>query len=138
MKLKSPDIENGGIIPERFSQYDANRSPALDFVDVPPDAKSLALIVADPDAPSGTFTHWIAFNIDTNTSGFAENKIPKDVRLGVNSYGKAEYAGPKPPSGEHRYFFRSYALDTRLNVPNGANRTEVEQAMRGHVIAGAE
>lgn len=138
MKIKCSEFENGGVIPERFSQYDVNRSPPLDFVDVPPKAKSLALVVDDPDAPRGTFTHLVAFNIDPSTSGFSENQIPKDVRLARNDYGKPEYAGPRPPDGEHRYFFRAYALDTRLDLPNGASRPEVEHAIKGHVIAEAE
>jgi Raf kinase inhibitor-like YbhB/YbcL family protein len=138
MKIKCSEFENGRVIPDRFSQYDANRSPPLDFVDVPSEAKSLALIMDDPDAPRGTFTHWVAFNIDANTAGFRENKIPQDVRLGRNDYDQPEYAGPKPPDGEHRYFFHTYALDTRLDLPTGASRDEVESALRGHVIAEAE
>jgi hypothetical protein len=138
MKIKSSAFESGQVIPERFSQYDANRSPPLDFADAPPKAQSLALIMDDPDAPRGTFTHWVVFNIDANSAGFGENKIPADVRFGKNDYDKPEYAGPKPPDGEHRYFFRAYALDTRLNLPNGASRAEVERAMGGHVVAEAE
>jgi Raf kinase inhibitor-like YbhB/YbcL family protein len=138
MKIKSSEFENGSVIPERFSQYGENRSPSLDFVEVPPAAKSLALIMDDPDAPRGTFTHLVAFNIDSNTGGFRENQIPKDVRFGRNSYDQAAYAGPKPPNGEHRYFFRAYALDTRLDLPSGASRADVERAMGGHVIAEAE
>ena len=138
MKIKCSEFENGGVIPDRFSQYAVNRSPPLDFVDVPPKAQSLALIMDDPDAPRGTFTHLVAFNIDANTSGFSENHIPKDVRLGRNDYGKPEYAGPRPPDGEHRYFFHGFALDTRLDLPNGASRPEVERAMQGHVVAEAE
>jgi len=138
MKIKCSEFENGSVIPERFSQYDVNRSPPLDFTDVPAEAKSLALIMDDPDAPRGTFTHWVVFNIDADTAGFRENKIPKDVRLGLNDYGKPEYAGPRPPNGEHRYFFRAYALDTGLDLPNGASREQVEQAMKDHVIAEAE
>ena len=138
MKIKCSEFDYGAAIPERFTQYDENRSLPLDFVDVPREAKSLVLIMDDPDAPSGTFTHWVAFNIDANTSGFRENHIPKDVRLGNNDYGRAEYAGPKPPTGEHRYFIWVYALDSRLDLAHGAERAEVEQAMVGHVIAEAE
>ena len=138
MKIKSPEFENGGFIPERFTQYDENRSLPLNFEEVPPDARSLVLIMDDPDAPNGTFTHWIAFNIDANTSGFREDQIPKDVRLGTNDKGRAEYAGPKPPTGEHRYFIWVYALDSQLDLPHGATRSEVERAMVGHVLAEAE
>ena len=138
MKIKSPAFESGQVIPERFSQYDVNRSPPLDFAEVPSKAQSLVLIMDDPDAPRGTFTHWVVFNIDANTAGFDENKTPKNVRLANNDYDKSEYAGPRPPNGEHRYFFRLYALDKRLDLSNGARRSEVEHAMRGHILAEAE
>lgn len=138
MKISCSEFENGGVIPDRFSQYDANRSPPLEFADVPSGAKSLALILDDPDAPRGTFTHFVAFNLDPEVYEFRENQIPKSARLGANSYGKSEYAGPKPPNGELRYFFRTYALDTRLDLLNGASRADVEHAMEGHVIAEAE
>ena len=138
MKIKCSEFENGSVIPARFSQYDVNRSPPLDFVEVPPKAQSLALIMDDPDAPRGTFTHWVAFNIDADTPGFQENTIPKEVRLGRNDYGKPGYAGPRPPDGEHRYFFHAYALDTRLDLPTGASRAEVERAIKGHVVDEAE
>jgi Raf kinase inhibitor-like YbhB/YbcL family protein len=138
MKIQSSAFENGGMIPDRFSQFHENRSPPLDFTGVPQDALSLVLIMEDPDAPRGTYTHWITFDIDAGTAGFSENLIPKEVRLGRNDAGGAAYAGPKPPNGEHRYFFRAYALDCRLPLPNGSARTDVESAMRGHVLAEAE
>jgi Raf kinase inhibitor-like YbhB/YbcL family protein len=138
MKIKCSEFENNSIIPDRFSQNDANRSPPLDFVDVPAGAKSLVLIMDDPDAPRGTFTHWVLFNIDGNTNGFHENQVPKDVHHGLNDYKQPTYAGPKPPDGEHRYFFHLYALGKRLSLPEGASRRDVEGAMAGHVIAEAE
>lgn len=138
MKLKCPELENGGAIPERFSQYEANRSPQLDLADVPAAARSLTPIMDDSDAPSGTFTHWVVFDIDAETSGFRENRVPRDVRLGANSYGRAEYTGPKPPSGEHRYFFQLFAIDTRLQLADGAAREDVAREMQGHIVARAE
>ncbi|HYC71956.1 MAG TPA: YbhB/YbcL family Raf kinase inhibitor-like protein [Opitutaceae bacterium] len=138
MKISCPEFEPTGVIPERFSQYGANRSPPLDFADIPPEAQSIALIMDDPDAPRGTFTHWVVYDIDANASGFRENRVPKDVRIGRNDYGRPEYAGPRPPAGEHRYFLRAYALDTRLALPEGATREEVEGAMTGHVLDTAE
>lgn len=138
MKISSPAFDADGAIPERFTQNADNSSPPLTFSEVPENARSLVLIADDPDAPSGTFTHLLAFNIDANTNGFRENHIPTDVRLGSNDYDQAAYAGPKPPDGEHRYFFRLYALDRRLDLPNGVSRTELERAMQGHVIATAE
>jgi Raf kinase inhibitor-like YbhB/YbcL family protein len=138
MKISSPDFENGGVIPERFSQNDANHSPQLDIRDVPPQAQSVVMIMDDPDAPSGTFTHWVVFDINPRSTAFHEAEHRKDVRFGKNSYGRAAYAGPKPPDGEHRYFFRAYALDTRLNLPNSSTRAEIEHEMNGHVLAQAE
>jgi Raf kinase inhibitor-like YbhB/YbcL family protein len=138
MKIKCSEFENNGVMPERFSQYDTNRSPPLDFVDVPAGTQSLVLIMEDPDASRGTFTHWVLFNIDANASGFDENKLPKDVKHGLNDYGQPVYAGPKPPSGEHRYFFRLYALRKRLPLPDAAARADVERAMSGEIIDQAE
>lgn len=138
MTITSPAIDNGAIIPDRFSPNDANHSPALDFLDVPPQARSLVLIMDDPDSPHGVFTHWVVFNIDPSFAGFRENQVPPSSKIGRNSYGKAEYDGPKPPNGEHRYFFRLYALDTRLGLGQGATRADVEHAMENHVIAKAE
>jgi hypothetical protein len=138
MKIKSSEFENGGNMPDRLTQFDANKSPALEFTDVPAAARSLVLIMDDPDAPRGLFTHWVVFNIDPSSRGFRENETPKEARLARNSYDQAAYAGPKPPNGEHRYFFRLYALDTRLDLREGASRTDIERAMEHHVIAKAE
>jgi Raf kinase inhibitor-like YbhB/YbcL family protein len=134
MKISCPEFEYGGIIPDRFSQFHENRSLPLDFSDVPAGAQSLVLIMDDPDAPRGTFTHWVVFNIDGNSNGFRENHMPKDVMLGLNDSGEPSYAGPKPPDGEHRYFIHLYALDRRLDLPNGSTRAAVESAIDGHTI----
>jgi len=139
MKIKSPEFEPRGILPDRFSQFHENHSPPLDFVDVPAGARSLVLILEDPDAISKKpFTHWVVFNIDANHHRLPENQLPKDVRLGRNDYGAPSYAGPKPPNGEHRYFFHLFALDDRLNLPEGATRGDVVRAIKGHVIEEAE
>jgi Raf kinase inhibitor-like YbhB/YbcL family protein len=138
MKLDSPAFELGGTIPDQYSHYAANRTPPLEFFDVPDEARSLALIMDDPDAPHGLFTHWVVFNIDPDVSGFDEDELPDNVKFGVTSWGEADYGGPRPPDKEHRYFFRLYALDRMLDLPNGASRREVESAMKGHVIAEAE
>lgn len=138
MKLTSTAFEHEGIIPHRFSQFGDNVSPPLEFHDTPAATQSFVLIVEDPDAVRGTFTHWVAFDIDGNVRGFPESHVPVDIRQGRNDAGHAAYAGPKPPNGEHRYFFRLYALDRRLALPNGASRADVERAMHGHVLAAAE
>jgi Raf kinase inhibitor-like YbhB/YbcL family protein len=138
MKLKSAAFAPGETIPDLYSHYAANRTPPLEFSEVPPESRSLVLIMDDPDAPHGLFTHWIVFNIDPRVIGFAENDVPNDVWLGTTSWGEAAYGGPRPPDKEHRYFFHLYALDRRLNLPNGASREAVEAAMKGHVLAHAE
>jgi len=100
------------------------------FHGVPPRAKSLALILTDPDAPAGTFTHWLVWNIPPSSPTVAG-------MLGINDFGNGAYGGPCPPSGEHRYLFTLYALDSELTLPSTAKRAQVEQAMQGHVIAQA-
>ncbi len=138
MKIKSPAFEHGEVIPDKYSRYHDDRTPPLEFSDIPDGTRSLALILDDPDAPSGLFTHWVVFNIDPNSTGFPENDVPRDVRFGMTSWGEAGYGGPQPPDREHRYYFRLYALDCRLDHPHGAPREEVEAAMQGHMLAHAE
>lgn len=138
MQLRSPDFKPGETIPDRFTQFHENDSPALELSDVPADAQSIVIIMDDPDAPHGLFTHLVAFNMDPSTRTIPSNEFPRGTCFGVNSYGKPEYAGPKPPDGEHRYFFRVYALDTKLDFPTGATRPSIEQAMIGHVLDKAE
>ena len=112
--------------------YGENRIPPLHLESVPTTAKSLALIVDDPDAPGGTFTHWLLFNVNPQSKEFAQ--VPAGAKQGVNNYGKTEYGGPKPPSGEHRYFFKAFALDETLPLANGAKRDELEAAMKYHIV----
>jgi Raf kinase inhibitor-like YbhB/YbcL family protein len=92
----------------------------------------------DPDAPSGTFTHWLVYDLDPKTIEIDEGHVPQEARQGLSDWGQAKYGGPKPPAGEHRYFFRLYALDTRLGLPRGSTRQQVEAAMKGHVLSTAE
>ncbi|PTY06235.1 YbhB/YbcL family Raf kinase inhibitor-like protein [Opitutaceae bacterium EW11] len=138
MRISSPAFQHGEPIPEKYSRAGDDRTPPLEFEGAPPEARSLVLVMDDPDTSHGTFTHWIVFNIDPATRGFRENDAPEEVRFGCNDWGEADYGGPRPPNGEHRYFFRLYALDCRLTLPNGASRRELEQAMEGHVVANAE
>lgn len=134
MELTSPVMVNGGRIPKEYTGEGDDISPPLQIKNIPPETKSLVLIVDDPDAPSGIFTHWIVFDIDPNARTFERGKVPETSRLGKNDFGRLEYGGPKPPSGEHRYFFNVYALDTVLGIPEGAEREKIEKAMNGHVI----
>jgi hypothetical protein len=106
----------------------------LEIGDVPPGAKSLALIVDDPDAPSGLFTHWIIWNISPQTNNIGEGSAPSGVQ-GTNDFGKSGYGGPCPPSGTHRYYFKIFALDRDLDLTAGAKRAQLDAAMKGHIVA---
>jgi len=137
MKITSSAFQEGANIPSKFSCDGANTSPPLQISDVPSEAKSLVLIVDDPDAPSGLFTHWTVWNISPQTSTIAEGSTPKGM-LGTNDFGKSGYGGPCPPSGTHRYYFKIFALDRELDLPFGAKRGQLDAAMKGHVIAQGE
>lgn len=138
MKIEIKAFANGSSIPSLYSKKGGNVSPALAFADLPPATRSLVLIMDDPDAPRGLFTHWVVYNIDPSLGGWGENQVPEKVTQGKNSWGEARYGGPQPPDREHRYFFRLYALDIMLALGPGAGRGEVERGMEGHVIAEAD
>jgi Raf kinase inhibitor-like YbhB/YbcL family protein len=119
-------------IPMKYTCDGEGISPPLMIKGVPPETKSIALIIEDPDAPSGVFTHWVVWNISPR------GKISEDTVPGIhgrNSSGRISYVSPCPPSGTHRYIFRAYAVDTELELDEGASRQEVEQAMQTHVVA---
>src|SRR5438128_2119900 len=116
MKISSTVFRNGEHIARQCTRDAEDKSPPLEITGVPPETRSLALIVDDPDAPRGTFTHWIVFDIDPKLIEIGEDHVPENARQGTNDWGEAQYGGPKPPSGEHRYFFRVYALDRKLNL----------------------
>ena len=109
----------------------------MQIADIPSEAKSLVLIVDDPDAPGGLFTHWLVWNIPPQTSAVGEGSAPKGVQ-GTNDFGKLGYGGPCPPSGTHRYYFKIFALDRELDLPFGAKRGQLDGAMKGHVVAQGE
>lgn len=134
MKITSSAFQEGANIPSKFTCDGANTSPPLQIADVPSDAKTLALITDDPDAPSGLFTHWTVWNIPVQTGSIGEGNVPKGVQ-GINDFGKSGYGGPCPPSGTHRYYFKIFALDRDLDLPFGAKRDQLDAAMKGHVIA---
>ena len=137
MKITSSALQEGPNIPSKFSCDGADTSPPLQISDVPSEAKSLVLIVDDPDAPSGLFTHWSTWNISPRTRSIAEGSVPKGVQ-GTNDFGKSGYGGPCPPSGTHRYYFKIFALDRELDLPLGAKRGQLDAAMKGHLIAQGE
>ncbi|OLB89411.1 MAG: phosphatidylethanolamine-binding protein [Thaumarchaeota archaeon 13_1_40CM_38_12] len=133
MILSSTAFENNRTIPKEFTCDGADLSPPLSISGVPKSAKSLALIVDDPDAPSGTFTHWTVWNIPADKSQFAKGeKI--SFPQGKTSFGKTGYGGPCPPSGTHRYFFKIYSLDTLLDLNESSKKADLEQAMKDHII----
>lgn len=138
MNISSPDFSEGGSIPSRFTCDGANVNPALRISDVPTKAKSLVLIVDDPDAPVGTWNHWLLWNLKSDLKEIPANSVPAGAVQGLNDFKKNNYGGPCPPSGTHRYFFRLFALDTALELPAHANRKALDQAMRGHVLGQAE
>ncbi len=135
MKLTSPGFENNGYIPIRFSQEGEDINPPLVIENIPQGTKSLALIVDDPDAPAGTWLHWLVYDIPV-ISNIEENSIPG--KQGINSARIKNYHGPYPPSGTHRYFFKIYALDKILNLKEGIRINDLEKAMEGHILDKAE
>ena len=137
MKITSSAFQEGGNIPSKFTCDGSDTSPPLQITGVPSEAKSLVLIADDPDAPSGLFTHWLVWNIPPQTNSIAEGSKPKGVQC-TNDFGKSGYSGPCPPPGTHRYSFKIFALDRELDLRSGAKRSEVNAAMKGHVIAQGE
>ena len=137
MKLTTTAFMPSGNIPNQYTMYGENQIPTLHVEDVPAGTQSLALIMDDPDAPKGTFTHWLVYNMDPKTTEFGDNDMPAGAAQGMNDYGQTRYGGPRPPSGEHRYYWKMFALDSRLDLKNGATRDELEAGISGHVLASA-
>ncbi len=133
MKLTSDAFENKGDIPSDYTCDASDISPQLSIEDVPENAKSFALIMDDPDAPMGTFVHWVVWNIPTDTREIPKSTEPNGIQ-GKTDFGKQGYGGPCPPSGTHRYFFKLYALDTELDLPEGSTKEDLEAAMQGHIL----
>jgi hypothetical protein len=134
MKLTSSAFINEEKIPVDYSCDGKKVSPPLTIAEVPEGTKSLAIIVDDPDAPSGTFTHWIIWNIDPSTTEIQAGTVPQKSQEGTNSGGRMGYTPPCPPSGSHRYFFTLFALDTTIGLDGKAKKAELEAAMAGHII----
>ena len=134
IKVTSTAFSQGGIIPAKYTCDGQNINPDISIEDVPESAKSLVLIVDDPDSPRGVFTHWILYNIDPKAKKIAENTMPKGAINGKNDFGNEKYGGPCPGSGTHRYFFTVIALDTVLNIPSGDDRKITDKAIESHII----
>lgn len=142
MQLYSPAFQNGEVIPAKYTCDGPNISPPLSIKDVPAAAKSLVLIMEDPDVPrhlrkDGMWNHWLIFNIPPTTQEIKENEEPVGTH-GLGTSNNLTYYGPCPPDREHRYFFKLYALDTKLMLPEKSTKTEIEHAMQKHVLAQTE
>ena len=137
MKLTSPEFPNFGYVSSKHTCDGENANPELRIEDAPMKAKSLALIMDDPDAPRGTWVHWVVWNIPTDTKMIAKGNEPEGVQ-GKTDFGTTGYGGPCPPSGIHRYFFKIYALDVSLNLREGSTKKDLENAMKGHIMEKAE
>lgn len=139
IKITSSAFEEGGLIPAKYTCDGADISPPLRWDAVPEGTKSIALISDDPDAPMGTWVHWVLFNMSAETKELAENVpadkiLPSGARQGTTDFGRVGYGGPCPPSGTHRYFFKIYALDAELDLAAGARKPDLVKAMEGHII----
>jgi Raf kinase inhibitor-like YbhB/YbcL family protein len=144
LELTSTAFQEGATIPEQYTADGHNVSPPLKWQNPPAGTRSLALICEDPDAPRGTFTHWVAFNLPAESRELPEG-IPPEATLpiglaqGTNDFGRAGYGGPKPPPGKpHRYVFKLYALDRPLDMQPGATKAQLLAAMKGHVLGEAQ
>ena len=135
MKITSPEFKNNEFIPPQFTCSGKDINPALIIEYIPEGAKSLSVIMDDPDAPAGTWVHWVVFDIPA-VGRIEENSVPG--KQGINSGGGRDYSGPCPPSGTHRYFFKVYALDKMLNLSGRVDKKTLEEAMQGHMLARGE
>ena len=141
IRLTSADFSHGGSIPRAHSCEGENLSPALAWEGVPVDHRSMAVVCDDPDAPRGTWVHWVLYNLPGTTVELSRGvpalpELPSGARQGRNDSGEIGYSGPCPPAGKpHRYYFRLYALDIMLTLPHGVSKAELEAAMSDHILA---
>lgn len=140
LELLSPAFKQGDKIPQQYTCDGKNISPPLYWKDVPAGTQSFILIMDDPDAPAGTWDHWIILNIPANITSLNEDlqSLPAGSFGGKNSWSKSNYGGPCPPDREHRYFFKLYAIDTILPIIEGMTKQQAESAIKGHVLASTE
>lgn len=139
IKITSSAFEQGGLIPAKYTCDGDDISPPLQWKAVPEGTKSIALISDDPDAPVGTWVHWVLFNLPADARELSENippekVLPNGARQGVSDFGRIGYGGPCPPSGTHRYFFKIYALDTEIDLAAGATKGQLLETMEGHIL----
>lgn len=140
LELFSTQFKQGQSIPKVYTCDGNNTSPPLSWRDIPAGTKSLVLIMEDPDAPAGTWDHWLLYNIPSTTTSLEENlsTLPVGALQGRNSWNNTSYGGPCPPDREHRYFFKLYAVDKMLPNQIGLSKQAIEQVLKGHILASAE
>jgi Raf kinase inhibitor-like YbhB/YbcL family protein len=143
MKITSPAFKEGDMIPSKYTCDGDDISPSLQWTELPKNTQSLALISDDPDAPMGTWVHWVIYNIPPSITGLPEGlpateKLMNGERQGMTNFGRVGYGGPCPPGGTHRYYFKFYALDKGLDLKPGATKSQLLKAMEGHILAEAE
>lgn len=138
MQLKSPVFKNNGFLVSKYTCDSININPPLMIKNVPKNAQSLALVIDDIDAPAGIFTHWLVWNIDVNTKEIPENFVPLNSVEGITSWGKSGYSGPCPHTGVHRYFFKLFALDIKLDLSPKSDISEFSKTIKNHIIAKSE
>jgi Raf kinase inhibitor-like YbhB/YbcL family protein len=139
MQIISPAFQDGETIPDQYTCHGQDVNPPLNFFNIPADAQSLALIMHDPDAPMGDYTHWILWDMPTSTETITTNKVPIGAVQGLNDNDELGYAGPCPPNGTgtHRYIFELYALGSSLGLESGSSRAQLQQTMEGRILASA-
>jgi Raf kinase inhibitor-like YbhB/YbcL family protein len=134
----SQAFPNNGMIPSEYTYDGADGNPHLTIRNVPDKSRSLALIVDDPDAPRGTWVHWVVWNMGADTKEIPATSVPRGALQGTNDFGNQSYGGPCPPSGTHRYIFKLYALNISLALKPGATKAQLEEAMKGHILEKTE
>jgi Raf kinase inhibitor-like YbhB/YbcL family protein len=137
MRLRSSAFSDHTLIPDRYSYDGGNTSPPSEWSDMPPGTEELTLLCEDPDAPGGTFVHWVVLGIPADVTGIEENSVPKGAVVGRNGFGEPGWGGPRPPVGDepHRYFFRLYAADRPLGLGAGVTAEDVHAAIEGRLLA---
>ena len=141
MKIESSAFQNGSEIPRKYGYKKDNINPPISIKEIPKGTKSLALIMDDPDAMGAVgkiWVHWIVWNIDPSNSEIKENSVPSDSVQGKTDFGEISYGGPAPPDKEHTYIFKLYALDEKLSLNEGSTKSQVEEAMKDHVLSEAK
>lgn len=134
MRITSPQFKDGEEIPQEYTCEGPNINPPLNFEEIPPETKSLVLIVEDPDAPANPWVHWLVFNIPPNITKVEENSVPENGIEGLANGGTRGYEGPCPPTGSHKYIFKLYALDAALGLSPESNREMALKAMETHIL----